>query len=84
MYAQFIVALVHLHMRLRFGAMSVHGILPERGGRPVPGVAIPLALVWQLTRAVGLDEQAVAGMTKEQTVLAINDYSLSQGDEPSN
>jgi hypothetical protein len=55
------------------------GALPARGAAPPPTSAIPLALVWQLTRTVGMDERVVARMTKEQAVQAINDYWMSQG-----
>ena len=55
------------------------GVLPARGAAPLPAAALPLALVWQLTRTVGLDEAVVAGMSKAQAVQAINDYWMSQG-----
>ncbi|MGY2746953.1 cytotoxic translational repressor of toxin-antitoxin stability system [Arthrobacter sp. UYCu723] len=55
------------------------GVLPARGTARVPATALPLALVWQLTHTVGLDEREVARMTKEQAVQAINDYWMSQG-----
>jgi hypothetical protein len=58
------------------------GALPARGAPAAPTSAVPLALVWQLTHTVGMDERVVARMTKEQAVQAINDYWMSQGDAP--
>lgn len=62
-----------------FWACVDDGTLPARGMAAPPASAIPLALVWQLTRTVGMDEREVARMTKEQAVQAINDYWMSQG-----
>ncbi|WP_426977404.1 cytotoxic translational repressor of toxin-antitoxin stability system [Pseudarthrobacter sp. O4] len=62
-----------------FWACVDDGVLPARGAATVPAAALPLALVWQLTHTVGLDEREVARMTKEQAVQAINDYWMSQG-----
>ena len=58
------------------------GVLPARGVVIEPSVALPLALVWQLTRTAGIAEEIVAGMTKKQAVQAMNDYWMSQGSEP--
>lgn len=62
-----------------FWACVEDGVLPARGAAPVPAAALPLALVWQLTHTVGLDEAVVARMSKEQAVQTINDYWMSQG-----
>lgn len=62
-----------------FWACVDDGTLPARGMAATPASAIPLALVWQLTRTVGMNERDVARMTKEQAVQAINDYWMSQG-----
>jgi hypothetical protein len=62
-----------------FWACVDDGALPARGTAAPRASAIPLALVWQLTHTVGMDERDVARMTKEQAVLAINDYWMSQG-----
>ncbi|MET4001529.1 cytotoxic translational repressor of toxin-antitoxin stability system [Arthrobacter psychrochitiniphilus] len=64
-----------------FWACVEDGVLPARGTASVPESAIPLALVWQLTRTAGIDEAVVARMTKEQAVQAINDYWMSQGNQ---
>lgn len=63
-----------------FWACVEDGVLPGRGAAPAPVSALPLALVWQLTHTVGIDEAVVARMTKEQAVQAINNYWMSQGD----
>lgn len=65
-----------------FWACVDDGLLPSRGAAPVPASAVPLALVWQLSRTVGMDEGVVARMTKEQAVQAINAYWMSQGRGP--
>lgn len=65
-----------------FWACVEDGVLPVRGTASVPEWALPLALVWQLTHAAGIDEEVVARMTKEQAVQAINDYWMSLGDQP--
>jgi hypothetical protein len=67
-----------------FWACVEDGVLPARGAASVPAAALPLAVVWQLTHAVGLDEAVVAGMSKEQAVQAINDHWMSQGEDPAN
>jgi len=67
-----------------FWACVEEGVLPARGAVSVPGSALPLALVWQLTHTAGISEAAVAGMTKEQAVQALNDYWMSQGNQPGN
>lgn len=64
-----------------FWACVEDGVLPARGTTPVPEWALPLALVWQLTRTAGIAEDVVARMTKEQAVKAINNYWMSQGDQ---
>lgn len=65
-----------------FWACVEAGVLPARGTASVPESALPLALVWQLTHTAGIDEAVVALMTKVQAVQAINDYWMSQGDQP--
>lgn len=62
-----------------FWACVEDGVLPARGAVPEPSAALPLALVWQLTRTAGIAEDVVAGMAKEEAVQAINDYWMSQG-----
>ena len=56
-----------------------NAMLPMRGVAPVSASALPLALAWQLTHTLGMDQALVARMTKEQAVRAINDYWMSQG-----
>ncbi|WP_434620037.1 hypothetical protein [Arthrobacter sp. A5] len=65
-----------------FSACVEDGMLPARGAAPVPAAALHLALVWQLTHTVGMDEGVVARMMKEQAVQAINDYWMSQDGGP--
>lgn len=65
-----------------FWACVEDGVLPVRGTTPVPESALPLALVWQLTHTAGIDEVVVARMTKQQAVQAVNDYWMSQGNQP--
>lgn len=66
-----------------FWACVEDGVLPARGSASLPVSSLPLALVWQLTHTVGLEEAVVAGMTKEKAVEALNDYWMSQGNETS-
>lgn len=65
-----------------FWACVEDGVLPARSAPAEPASALPLTLVWQLIHTVGLDENVVAGMTKEQAVQAINDYWMTQGPGP--
>ncbi|GAA1856334.1 hypothetical protein GCM10009715_00130 [Paeniglutamicibacter psychrophenolicus] len=65
-----------------FWACVEGGVLPPRGAVHEPSMALPLALVWQLTRTAGIAEELVAKMTKEQAVQALNEYWMSQGDQP--
>jgi hypothetical protein len=46
------------------------GTLPPRGAaeHPLPATAIPASLVYQLLHEVGLDEQTVAGMNREEAI----------------
>ena len=60
-----------------FWACVEDGVLPARGTASVPETALPLALVWQLTHTVGINESDVVGMTKEQAVQTLNDYWMS-------
>ncbi|MFQ4150280.1 cytotoxic translational repressor of toxin-antitoxin stability system [Arthrobacter sp. LAPM80] len=62
-----------------FWACLEERVLPARGSASVPELALPLALVWQLTHTAGIDESVVFRMTKEQAVQALNDYWMSQG-----
>lgn len=55
--------------------------MPSLGTASVPVSALPLALDWQLTRTVGIDETVAARMAKEHAVQAINDYWMSQGNQ---
>lgn len=65
-----------------FWACVEGGVLPARGTMPELSVALPLALVWQLTRTAGIADEVVAAMTKEQAIQALNDYWMNQGNQP--
>jgi hypothetical protein len=45
------------------------GIKPDRGEPEMPSEALPAELVHLLISRVGLDEAAVAAMTKDEAVL---------------
>lgn len=50
------------------------GIKPDRGEPEVPAEALPAELVYMLIMRVGLDETAVAVMTKDEAVARLNQY----------
>jgi len=49
-------------------------ITPDRGIPATPRESLPVALVQQLIRTVGLAETEVAEMTKEQAIDRLNRY----------
>jgi hypothetical protein len=50
------------------------GVKPNRGESQVPAEALPVDLVYLLINRVGLDEAAVAAMTKDEAVARLNRY----------
>lgn len=59
-----------------FWACVLDGVIPERS-RPAATTAsdpIPADLAWQLVNRVGLSEDQVRGMTKDEAVEAIRQY----------
>lgn len=50
------------------------GVKPDRGEPEVPAEALPAELVYLLIHRVGLDETAVAAMTKDEAVARLNQY----------
>jgi hypothetical protein len=50
------------------------GIKPNRGEPVVPVQALPAELVHMLIDRVGLDETAIAAMTKDEAVTRLNQY----------
>lgn len=50
------------------------GVKPGRGEPEVPAEALPAELVYLLIRRVGLDEAAVAAMTRDEAVARLNRY----------
>lgn len=61
-----------------FWACVKDGKLPPRGVPIIPTAALPLQLVIQLTKTVGIPEETVAAMTKAEAVQALNDYWTAQ------
>lgn len=59
-----------------FWACVNDGIKPSRGAPNVPAEALPAELVFLLINRVGLDETAVAAMTKDQAAARLNEYWL--------
>lgn len=50
------------------------GTSPDRGGPPTPAGALPADLVFLLIHRVGLTEDEVAGMTKEEAIARVRRY----------
>jgi hypothetical protein len=50
------------------------GVKPDRGEPEVPAEALPAELVYLLMSRVGLDEAAVAAMTRDDAVARLNQY----------
>jgi hypothetical protein len=50
------------------------GVKPDRGEPEVPAEALPAELVHLLINRVGLDEAAVAAMTRDEAVARLNRY----------
>jgi hypothetical protein len=50
------------------------GVKPDRGEPEVPAEALPAELVYLLISRVGLDEAAVAAMTRDEAVARLNRY----------
>jgi hypothetical protein len=50
------------------------GVKPNRGEPEMPAEALPAELVHLLINRVGLDEAAVAAMTKDEAVARLNQY----------
>jgi hypothetical protein len=65
-----------------FWACVKDGSLPDRGEPEVPANALPLELVIQLTRTARIPEETVAAMTKEEAVIAMNDYWTASTADP--
>lgn len=58
-----------------FWACVDDGVLPHRGGTPVPeGEPIPLDIVWQLRDRVGLPEHEIARMTRQEAIDRVHRY----------
>jgi hypothetical protein len=53
------------------------GIKPDRGEPVVPVDALPADLVYMLIHRVGLDDAAVAAMTKDEAIARLNQYWTS-------
>lgn len=57
-----------------FWECVLDGRLPNRGYGPVPKEALPADLVYLLIHRVGLDERAVAALSKEDAVARLQQY----------
>lgn len=57
-----------------FWACVQDGIKPDRGEPEIPAGVLPAELVYLLINRVGLDEAAVATMTKDEAVGRLNQY----------
>lgn len=61
-----------------FWACVQDGQLPDRGAPPEPTrEPIPTGLLWQLINRVGLPEDEVAAMTKEEAIERLNRFWLT-------
>jgi hypothetical protein len=57
-----------------FWACAQQGDLPDRGAPAPPREALPVDLVYLLIHRVGLEEEAVAQMTKDEAVARLQRY----------
>ncbi|WP_246887299.1 cytotoxic translational repressor of toxin-antitoxin stability system [Streptomyces sp. GESEQ-13] len=57
-----------------FWACAQHGELPDRGAPEPPSEALPADLVHLLIHRVGVGEDTVAGMTKDEAVARLQEY----------
>jgi hypothetical protein len=58
------------------------GAPPDRGAPEAPATALPLELVFLLTRTAKIPEATVAAMSKEEAVQAMNNYWSSSTTPP--
>lgn len=49
-------------------------VAPDRGAPPQPTGALPVQLVYQLIHTVGLPEDEVARMSRQEAISRLNDY----------
>src|SRR5882757_5952523 len=59
---------------VEFWNCAREGIKPNRGQPVVPVEALPAELVYMLINRVGLDDAAVAAMSKDEAVARLNQY----------
>ncbi len=52
---------------------------PDRGGPPEPAPSLPADVVYQLLTKVGLTEDEVAGLTREQAIARLRQYWSDPG-----
>lgn len=63
-----------------FWACLREGAIPLRGQPTTTAHSLPVKIVWQLTKTVGLREETVAGMSMCEAIKALQDYWARQAD----
>ncbi|MDJ0358228.1 cytotoxic translational repressor of toxin-antitoxin stability system [Paenarthrobacter sp. PH39-S1] len=63
-----------------FWACVRQGAIPLRGQPTTTADSLPVKIVWQLTKTVGLREDTVAGMSMPEAIKALQEYWARQAD----